>query len=216
MESKNNNYLIPILMAISITVGLFLGDSLSSKKELTVIDEESRYQKIQDIIDILDRRYVDSVDGDAVFESTIVDMLHRLDPHSSYIPAEELKKMNESIHGKFSGVGIRFFIIRDTVCVTNVLPLSPSLLAGLESGDKILEVDGKRVAGIKITNDKVMELLKGIEGTKVNIRLLRNGKKIKKNCCARIDSGSISRRVLYDQQRNRICEDQPIFCGNIG
>jgi len=167
-------------MAISITIGLFLGNSLSSKKELIVTDEESRYQKIQDIMDILDRCYVDSVDGDAVFESTIVDMLHRLDPHSSYIPAEELKKMNESIHGKFGGVGIRFFIIRDTVCITNVIPFSPSLLAGLESGDKILEVDGKKVAGIKITNDKVMDLLKGVEGTEVNIRLLRNGKKIKK------------------------------------
>ena len=180
MESKNNNYLIPILMAISITIGLFLGDSLSSKNELTLTDEESRYQKIQDIIQVLNRRYVDPVDGDAIFESTIVNMLHSLDPHSSYIAAEDLKKMNESIHGKFGGVGIRFFIIRDTVCVTNVLPLSPSLRAGLESGDKILEVDGKKITGIKITNEKVMDLLKGVEGTKVKLKLIRNGKKIKK------------------------------------
>lgn len=187
MERKNNNYLIPVLMALSITIGLFLGDSLSNEKELIFTEEESRYQKLQDIIEVLNRRYVDSVDGDAIFESTIADMLHRLDPHSNYIAAEDLKKMNESIHGKFGGIGIRFFIIRDTVCITNVLPNSPSLRAGLASGDKILEVDGKKITKIKITNENVMDLLKGMEGTKVKLKLLRNGEKIIKT----VERGSI-------------------------
>ena len=64
-------------------------------------------------------------------------MLHKLDPHSNYIPAKDLKAVNESIEGQFGGIGVRFFIIRDTICVTNVIPGSPSEAVGLKAGDKI-------------------------------------------------------------------------------
>ncbi len=180
MENRNTNYWIPIVMASCLAIGLYLGNILTPGKVAPQSLGESRYQKMQDIIQILDGRYVDDVDSEELFETTIGDMLHKLDPHSNYIPAKDLKAMNESIEGKFGGVGIRFFIIRDTVCVTNVLPNSPAMRAGLKSGDKILEVDGKKVVRVKISNEEIMGMLKGTENTSVNLVVLREKKKLKK------------------------------------
>ena len=181
MENNNrNNYWIPIVMASCLALGLYLGNVLTPSTVATQSLGESRYQKMQDVIQILDQRYVDSVDSEGLFERTIGDMLHKLDPHSNYIPAKDLKAMNESLAGKFGGVGIRFFIIRDTVCVTNVLPNSPAMRAGLKSGDKILKVDGEKVARIKISNEEIMGMLKGTENTPVKLSILRDKKKLEK------------------------------------
>jgi len=180
MENKQNQYLIPIVMACFLAIGLLLGKKLTPQQEL-VAGGEVRYQKIEEIIHVLDERYVESVDSEELFEKTISDMLHKLDPHSNYIPAEDLKAMNESIEGKFSGVGIRFFIIRDTLCITNVLPYSPAEKSGLQSGDKILSVDKKPIVGSGIKNDEVMGMLKGIAGTEVKLTILREGKTLSKS-----------------------------------
>ena len=159
-----------------MAIGLYTGSALTPQQEVGLSVGEQRYQKIQDIIRILDERYVDTLNGQALFEQTIADMLHRLDPHSNYIPAEQLKAMNEAIEGKFGGVGVRFFIIRDTVCITNVIEGSPAEKAGLKAGDKIIEVDGKKIASKKVSNEDLMSMLKGEEGTGVNIRVLRKNK----------------------------------------
>ena len=162
MENKKSiAYLIPFLMALVGAGGILLGTTLSSGKKTEYSQGETNYRKMQDIIQVLDRRYVDDVDAEALFEKTIGEMLHNLDPHSNYIPARDLMAVNEQIQGKFGGVGIRFFVIRDTLCVTNVLPNSPSEKAGLKAGDKIVEIDGTNVASKKVSNDKVKSLLKG-------------------------------------------------------
>jgi carboxyl-terminal processing protease len=167
-------------MAFTMAIGLLLGSVLTPAGETVMTSEgQLKYQKLQDVLHILDKKYVDNVDGDEIFEQTIADMLHRLDPHSNYIAAKDLQRVNEDIQGKFGGVGVRFFIIRDTVCITNVLPNSPSMRAGLKSGDKIIKVDGKKIASKKITNAKVMEMLKGQEGKKVDLVIWRNGKTMK-------------------------------------
>ncbi len=105
-------------------------------------------------------------------------MLHKLDPHSNYISAKDIQLANEQIKGEFSGVGIRFFVIRDTVCVTNVIKDSPSEEAGVMAGDKILKVDNVSIAGVQIKNDDIMSKLKGKAGSRVKVEVLRNGKKI--------------------------------------
>ncbi len=179
-QQRNSNYWIPIVMASCIALGLYLGNVLTPNQPAQKSVGQERYQKMQDIIQVLDKRYVDSIDTEALFEKTIGDMLHELDPHSNYIPASELKAMNEAMVGKFGGVGIRFFIIQDTVCVTNVLPDSPAMIAGLQSGDKILKVDGKKVARTKISNEEIMGMLKGTENTAVQLTLLRDRKKLQK------------------------------------
>ncbi|MBU2018635.1 MAG: S41 family peptidase [Bacteroidetes bacterium] len=180
MESNpKNHYLIPLGLAATMAIGLGLGFMLAPRTNYTFAEKKGeKYQKIQDILEVLDKRYVDPIDSEKLFEESIGQMLHQLDPHSNYIPAAELKRAQESIEGKFGGVGVRFFILQDTVCITHVVKGSPSEKAGVKAGDKILEVDGTKVAGKKISNDKVMEYLKGEENTDVEVVLLRNGKKV--------------------------------------
>lgn len=171
------NFLYPILLMVFLAIGLVLGSNLNTS---TPRKEDHSYSKLQEIIQILDREYVDSIESKKLFEKTITDMLHELDPHSNYIPYEDLKSMKEQIDGKFGGVGIRFAIIRDTLCVTNVIPFSPSDKAGVKSGDKIIEINGKNIAGKKIKNEYVLANLKGDPGTAVKIVVLQNKKKVAK------------------------------------
>jgi carboxyl-terminal processing protease len=175
MESNPKNYyLIPLGLAAAMAIGLGLGYFLVPHTDYTAAEQKGeKYQKIQDILTVLDKRYVDDVDGERLFEETISDMLHKLDPHSNYIPAKDLKLAQEGIEGKFGGVGIRFNILRDTICVTNVIQGSPSQRAGILAGDRIISVNGEKTAGAKITNEKVMEYLKGEEGTQVKIEIQR-------------------------------------------
>lgn len=187
-NTKQTQFWIPMVMAACVAIGLFLGNFLRPDTEtFFTSNTNSRYQKMQDIIQILDQKYVDSVDSELLFEETISEMLHKLDPHSNYIAAADLKALNESIRGEFGGVGVRFFIIRDTVCITNVLQNSPAERAGVKSGDKVIEVDGEKVAGNGIDNQKIMKMLKGLEGTAVNLTLNRQGEEKK----ARVIRGSI-------------------------
>jgi carboxyl-terminal processing protease len=173
-NSPNKSYLVPALLAIFLSVGLVTGYLIAPKGfDIQSTEGGSKYQKIQDIIEVLDQKYVDKINAEKLFEETISDMLHRLDPHSNYIPAKDLARMNEQIEGKFGGIGVRFFILRDTICITHVIPGSPSEAAGLKAGDKIIKVDDKKVCRIKITNEKVMSLLKGQEGTTVSVSVKR-------------------------------------------
>ena len=181
MSNTRLNYILPTALAGCLALGLFLGNSFSPKSESKSLSTGGeKYQKIQDIINIIDRKYVDTVNGEDLFEQTIADMLHKLDPHSNYIPARDLQRINESIEGQFGGIGVRFFIIRDTICITNVVVGSPSEMVGLKAGDKIIQVDGKKVSGKKITNEKVMSLLKGKPETSVSLKVWRNGKELNK------------------------------------
>lgn len=175
-SNSKYNYAMPVILAVCISAGLYLGHILSSNQSrFYTSDGAGKVQKMQDIINVLDAKYVDSINREELFENTISDMLHQLDPHSNYISAKDLERVNESIQGNFGGVGVRFFILRDTICITNVIPGSPSDKAGLKAGDKIIKVNGKTVAKKKITNDKVMALLKGVENTSVNLKILRKG-----------------------------------------
>jgi carboxyl-terminal processing protease len=181
MKDKPKNYLLPFALALSLAIGLWMGHILTpNAKGYNLNAGEEKYSKVKDIIEILNNKYVDSLNGDKIFEDAISDMLHKLDPHSNYIPASDLKAMNEMIEGKFGGVGVRFSIIRDTICITNVVVGSPSYKVGILPGDKILKVDNKAQTKVKITNEKVMKLLKGKEKTPVKVEIFRNGKKLTK------------------------------------
>ena len=170
-------FIYPVLLMVFLVIGLLLGARLN---QTAPQQTSGNYSKMQEIINLLDREYVDSIESKKLFEKTISDMLHELDPHSNYIPSEDLQAVNEQIEGKFGGIGIRFAIIRDTLCVTNVIPNSPSYGMGVLAGDKILMIDGKNIADKKIKNEDVLSKLKGDPDTKVMIQLYRNKKKIEK------------------------------------
>lgn len=174
-ESKTNYvYLIPILMGITLAIGVWLGTLfIPASGGSTQIVETSN--KFQTILEMIDERYVDSVDNEFLIESSIQGMIEKLDPHSQYIPAKDLASVNEQLDGHFGGVGIRFLIHNDSLVATHVLPGSPSMKAGMMPGDRLIEVDGENIASKGITNEKVMELLKGKEGSTVTIKVFRRG-----------------------------------------
>jgi carboxyl-terminal processing protease len=182
------NFIVPIILAITLSIGLWLGYILTPSVSIdSKAYASDHYLKMRDIIEILNHRYVDTLNGEKLFEQTLADMLHKLDPHSNYIPARDLAQVNESIEGKFGGIGVRFLIIRDTICITNVISNAPAYNVGIIAGDKIIDVGGKSVANKNITNEKVMKLLKGVENSSVQLTILRKGKKITKQ----ITRGSI-------------------------
>lgn len=117
--------------------------------------------------------YVDDVDGQQLVEEAIVAMLAELDPHSIYIPKEELEQMNEPLKGKFDGIGVRFNILKDTIMVVNPIPGGPSEKLGIRAGDKIVMVEDENVAGVGIKNRDVMDKLRGPKGTKVKVSIKR-------------------------------------------
>lgn len=117
--------------------------------------------------------YVDSVDTKDMVEKAIVNMLKDLDPHSTYIPADEVKEMNEPLEGNFEGIGIQFNVLKDTLYVISPISGGPSEKVGLRAGDRIIEIDGENVAGIEITTKGVRDRLLGEKGSKVNVGIKR-------------------------------------------
>lgn len=180
MNNNSNRFILPFIGSILIVVGILIGFVLSKPGESGAASSSKYEQKLADVIQILDQEYVDTLDKEALFEETIADMLHGLDPHSNYIPARDLKRMSESIEGQFGGVGVRFTILNDTLNITNVIDGSPANQVGVLQFDQIIAVEGENIAGVSLTNKRVQELLKGEVGTDVNIELFRAGQKLDK------------------------------------
>jgi carboxyl-terminal processing protease len=131
--------------------------------------------KFKAVLDYVDYYYVDSTKSKKLVENAIVGLLENLDPHSVYIPAEDLKETNEPLTGNFEGVGIQFNLLFDTITVISPISGGPSEKVGIISGDKIIKIDGKVFAGMKIKNDDVIKNLRGPKGTKVTVSILRSG-----------------------------------------
>ena len=135
----------------------------------------SQSLKFSKTLDYINKYYVDSVDSEELVEKAIVAMLEDLDPHSNYLTSEEVKAMNEPLHGNFEGIGISFNIFKDTIIVISPISGGPSEKLGIMAGDRIIKVDGENVAGVGITNQGVFDRLRGEKGTKVNVSILRRG-----------------------------------------
>lgn len=131
--------------------------------------------KLSSLMYHIDRMYVDDVDKNKLVDAAIVSMLAELDPHSIYIPKEDLEEVNEPLKGNFEGVGIQFNIVRDTIYVVDAISGGPSERIGIRAGDRIVSIDKENVAGISFKNNDVMKRLRGKKGTKVDVRILRKG-----------------------------------------
>jgi carboxyl-terminal processing protease len=133
--------------------------------------------KIGRTLGLIDAWYVDSTDINKLTEQTIVDLLRSLDPHSVYISAKDVKEMNEPLNGNFEGIGIQFNLLQDTIIVIEPISGGPSERVGLLPGDRIIVINGEKVAGIGISTNGVRSRLMGMKGTKVNIGVFRKGEK---------------------------------------
>jgi carboxyl-terminal processing protease len=137
----------------------------------------STAEKLTALIFQIEQNYVDSVNTEQMVDEAIERMLADLDPHSTYIPAREVKQANESLEGNFEGIGIQFNIIKDTITVISPIAGGPSEKLGIAAGDKIVSIDGVNVAGIGIKNEDVTAKLRGPKDTKVTVGIRRTGER---------------------------------------
>ena len=133
--------------------------------------------KYQNLLALIDAFYVDTVSLEKLTEDAVIKVLAELDPHSIYISKDEIKEMNEPLQGSFSGIGIQFNILRDTLMVVATIPGGPSEKVGLRAGDRILKIDEENVAAIGLKNTDVHKHLRGEKGTVVTIYVKRKGEK---------------------------------------
>lgn len=173
-ETKNTKSQIrlPIILALAISAGIWIGATFAEPKG-NQNDLRAALYKLQEIMTYINRDYVDSVNTNDLVEFGITKMLENLDPHSSYIPARDASLAQSQLEGEFDGIGVEFGIIRDTIYVVAPLTGGPSEALGIQSGDQIIKVDGKTVAGIGITNRDVFDYLRGPRGSKVNVEIKR-------------------------------------------
>lgn len=164
---------IPLLFAIVMIVGMLIGYRLYESTNTKGFLKTRRSTRVQEIMDLVNMKYVDTVNMDSLGDEAIQGVLSHLDPHSYFIPAVDREEMNEDLQGNFEGIGIEFQIFSDTVNVVNVLENGPSDKAGLEVGDKFLKVNDSVVAGNGINTERIKKLLRGPGASNVNITLLR-------------------------------------------
>ncbi|MEE2954089.1 MAG: S41 family peptidase [Bacteroidota bacterium] len=162
-----NSYLQPVLYAVLISISIFFGYNLNSKKSDS---------KILNLLKLIEENYVDTVNI-SFEEEIITSILGSLDPHSTYIAKNDFKIESQRMEGEFSGIGIEFNIISDTVVVVAPISGGPSEKLGVKSGDKIIAVEQENIANIKITNTDVIDRLRGEKNTQVNITVKRSGMK---------------------------------------
>ncbi|NQX92341.1 MAG: S41 family peptidase [Flavobacteriales bacterium] len=176
-SDKKPSLLQPLLYALLLIIGVFVGFSMGGGGKTTSFGgvQSGNPNKLVSIINKIDQMYVDSVKKKELIDEAIKSILQNLDPHSYYISAEEMAASTEPLQGNFEGIGVEFLIQKDTLLVVHPIEGGPSEELGIRAGDRILEVDGENIAGIGLTNDKVMKLLKGKKGSKVNLKVKRRG-----------------------------------------
>lgn len=189
--NNNNKTWLPLLVAFAIAFFIYLGMWLESVRStedgaqyvpinrwfgerdggLTSSEASS---KLIYLFDLLRDRYVDTLDLKTLVETAIPTIIEELDPHSLYIPAEELSSVNEQLEGSFSGIGVQFNIQNDTAMVISVISGGPSEKVGLMPGDRIVSVNDTVFVGKQVTNETVMKTLRGAKGSTVRVGIRRS------------------------------------------
>lgn len=173
-------------MSAVLFVGIAIGRSGEQRRTETLLHRLSEemlrsnnlgglmmQDKMMQTVNAVRNYYVDPIDLDTIYEKAIPSLLSELDPHSEYIPARLFNEVNESLEGEFDGIGIVFNAMTDTITVLNVVPQGPSFKAGVRSGDRILRIDDRDVAGQGIAQDSLVKLMRGKRGTKVKLAIER-------------------------------------------
>ncbi|MAU14858.1 MAG: peptidase S41 [Muricauda sp.] len=171
---KIKGYIWPTLLALAVALGIFIGGKLHfNDSPEKLFSTNSKKDKLNRLIDYIDYEYVDDVDTDSIVDITVNNILGKLDPHSVYIPKDEMEDVAESMKGDFAGIGVSFYMYRDTITVIRTIKNGPSYISGIKPGDRILMADNDTLYGKKISNDEVVSTLKGKVGTKVNLKVYR-------------------------------------------
>ena len=159
---------LPLAIALAVVVGIFIGSRFTANKPVAEND-----RKLNAILNLIAQDYVDTTNLKDLIEMSIPEILSNLDPHTSYFSAEDLKAATDDLNGSFSGIGISFVMVNDTIGVVEVIPGGPSEKVGLMAGDKIVMIDDSIATGPKISNGEVMKRLRGDKGSKVKLGIKR-------------------------------------------
>jgi carboxyl-terminal processing protease len=199
-ENQANNFLKNFLL---IAIGMLLAYFFLNNKPKIV----NQSTKFDELLDIIERNYVDTLDFSKIENKAVANLLATLDPHSIYIPKEDLIQSNEPLEGNFEGIGIEFFISNDTLIVVAPISGGPSELAGIKSGDKIIQINDTIIAGKKISNADVFKKLRGKKGTLVKLGVLKSNSskitqvEIKRNT---IQVNSVEKGILISDKTGYI------------
>jgi carboxyl-terminal processing protease len=179
MLFKNNKQTValPFLFSVVLIAGIFIGSNISSSflSQPFKSTKIAQFNKLNAVISYIEQAYVDTIDGKKMVDESIEAVLSQLDPHSSYIPAEDLQSVNEPLEGNFDGIGIEFHMQNDTIMVVSAVSGGPSDAVGIKPGDRIVKIEGKDAAGVKLANSEVIQRLRGASGTTVKISIARKG-----------------------------------------
>lgn len=164
-----------MVYALLLAGGIGLGNFLSGGFNRVVYSESA--SRLAEVLNYIQKDYVDAVDADELVNHSISKMLEKLDPHTAYIPHQDIAVVHSQLEGNFEGVGIEFYLVKDTIYVVTPLAGGPSEKAGILGGDRIIYVDTALVAGVGISSADVFSKLRGPQGSKVKISVLRRGAK---------------------------------------
>lgn len=172
--------LMPIVVAIAIVAGMLINRLMTPKTDnlqqvQNLIRQGGGVSKLGTVLNMIQHSYVDTVDVAKLEEEAIQNLIKDLDPHTVYIPAKDMQRVNEEMMGNFGGIGVQFYKYNDTVTVVKVIPGGPSQLADIRDGDRIVRVDDSLVAGVKMDTDKIMKRMRGEVGSEVKLELIRRG-----------------------------------------
>jgi carboxyl-terminal processing protease len=174
--NKKATLIIPLLIAVSVASGILIGNLLNRNSQTGFVGfGVEKSNKISTILQLVEQGYVDSVNTASIIEKTIPEILKNLDPHTTYIPARDMQEVEEEMTGKFSGIGVQFSIMEDTVRVIEVISGGPSSKVGILPGDRIVRVNDSIIAGVSVVNATVLSLLRGEKNTKVEVAVVRKG-----------------------------------------
>ena len=174
-------YLFPTLTIVCLLMGFLIGNAISNKvnAQRFYIQNGQLFQqpesKIDQLLQLMNQAYVDPIDVDSITEEVMKEVVKRLDPHSAYIPKEDLEMVNSELSASFSGIGVQFSIQNDTIQVVSVISGGPSEGIGVLAGDKIVSVNDSAFTGKTVTNERVMHALRGPKDTQVTIGVVRSG-----------------------------------------
>ena len=171
MNKKN----LPLFLAFAVVFGILIGMSFggSSNNFLSSSKSASQEQKIKKLINFIENDYVDNVSTESLLDGAIKQMLGELDPHSVYIPKQNLQAVQENMQGNFVGIGVQFRMISDSITVVQPIKDGPSIKAGIKAGDRILMANKDTLFGKNMRSGAVPKFLKGKPNTEVNLQVYR-------------------------------------------
>ena len=165
---------IPLIVGFAIALGVFIGGKLNfTDTSDRLFTSNSKKDKLNRLIDYIDYEFVDDVNTDSIVDVTVNGILNNLDPHSTYIPKSEMQRVTESMKGDFVGIGVSFYTYHDTITVIRPVEGGPSERAGIRSGDRIIMADGDSIFGRTLSNEDIIQKLKGERNTKIKLKIYR-------------------------------------------